>query len=316
MSEAALVSLRDAGVQYGPGLPRVLDGVTLDLSAGERLAVIGESGSGKSTLALALAGLLPRDAVQSGDIAWPALGGPPSPGRDIGIVYQDPSGSLDPVMRIGAQVAEVAATHRTAPAGRSAEAFAVELLARVELPDPPRIAVAYPHQLSGGQRQRVALALALAGRPRILVADEATSALDPVVQARLVALIGRLCDDERLALVFVTHDIALAATLGSRLAVVYAGRLVEAGPRERVLARPRHPYTRALMAAHLGLDRRPGGRLPTVEGTPPDLAMPPPGCRFAPRCGQANPACTSVQPAWIGATGDGAACLLAGDARP
>jgi peptide/nickel transport system ATP-binding protein len=316
MSAPPLVSLRGASVRYGPRLPWVLEDVTLDLGAGDRLAVIGESGSGKSTLALAMAGLLPHGASTDGQIAWPALGDRPYPGRDIGIVYQDPSGSLDPVMRIGDQVAEVVAAHGSAEAMRSPDRQATDLLARVDLPDPPRIARAYPHQLSGGQRQRVALALALAGRPRVLVADEATSALDPVVQARLVTLIGRLCDEEGLALVFVTHDIALAASLASRLAVVYAGRLVEAGPRERVLARPRHPYTRALMAAHLGLDRPAGGRLPTVDGTPPDLAAPPAGCRFAPRCTLAVDACTRAAPPWHGRPGDGAACLFAEGAGP
>ncbi|WP_293859232.1 ABC transporter ATP-binding protein [uncultured Alsobacter sp.] len=311
MSAAPLVSLRDVSVRYGPATPRVLGHVTLDLMAGDRLAVIGESGSGKSTLALALAGLLPKGAAAEGRIAWPGLGEKPLPGRDIGIVYQDPSGSLDPVMRIGDQVAEVVAAHAAGPTDRSPREQAVELLARVELPDPANLARSYPHQLSGGQRQRVALALALAGRPRVLVADEATSALDPVVQSRLVGLIGRLCDEEGLALVFVTHDIALAASLASRLAVVYAGRLVEIGPRGRVLAHPRHPYTRALMAAHLGLDRPPGGRLATVEGSPPDLASPPPGCRFAPRCSLAVAGCTSGDPPWYGEPDDGAACVFA-----
>ena len=316
MSGAALVSLKDAGARYGNEAPWVLQGVTLDLAPGERLAVIGESGSGKSTMALAMAGLLPNGAITQGRISWPAIGAAPRPGRDIGIVYQDPSGSLDPVMRIGAQVAEVVAAHDASLPAAAVRARAAELLERVELPDPPRIARAYPHQLSGGQRQRVALALALAGRPRVLIADEATSALDPVVQARLVRLIARLCEDEDLALVFVTHDIALAASLGSRLVVVYAGRVVETGPRDRVLRDPRHPYTRALMAAHLGLDRPAGGHLQTVEGTPPNPAAPPPGCRFAPRCPRVLPSCTATVPAWVGAPEDGAACLLAGKTGP
>ena len=311
MSQSALVRLEGVGVRYAPRSPPVLADATLALAPGERLAVIGESGSGKSTLALAMAGLLPPDSVVTGRLAWPALADRPRPGRDIGFVYQDPSGSLDPVMRVGDQVAEVVAVHATAAPGATPREQAVDLLGRVELPDPARTARAYPHQLSGGQRQRVALALALAGRPRLLIADEATSALDPVVQARMVALIGRLCDDEGLALVFVTHDIALAATLGSRLAVVYAGRIVEAGSRARVLGEPHHPYTRALMAAQLGIERPRGGRLPTVEGQPPDPAAPPPGCRFAPRCALAVSVCAAAQPPWRGADDDGAACLFA-----
>ena len=311
MTPADLVRLDRVGVRYGAAAPTVLEDASLAVAPGERLAVIGESGSGKSTLALAMAGLLPADAVVSGQLTWPALGPRPRPGRDIGIVYQDPSGSLDPVMRIGDQVAEVVAVHGTAGPGRSARDQAVDLIGRVDLPDPARTALAYPHQLSGGQRQRVALALALAGKPRLLVADEATSALDPVVQSKLVALIGRLCDDEGLALLFVTHDIALAAELGSRLVVVYAGRIVETGPRERVVAAPRHPYTRALLDAQLGLDRPRGGRLPTIEGQPPDPGALPPGCRFAPRCPQAAPMCAAAPPPWRGRPGDGAACLFA-----
>jgi peptide/nickel transport system ATP-binding protein len=314
MTETTLVRLDDVSVRYAPGAPEVLAGATLALDQGERLAVIGESGSGKSTLALAMTGLLPHEAVATGRVAWPALGARPRPGRDIGIVFQDPSGSLDPVMRVADQVAEVVAVHATAGPGETPLAHAVALLGRVGLPEPARLARAYPHQLSGGQRQRVALALALAGRPRLLVADEATSALDPVVQAHLVALIRRLCDEDGLALCFVTHDIALAAELGSRLVVVYAGRVVEAGPRERVLRAPRHPYTAALIAAHLGLDRPRGGPVPTVEGQPPDPAAPPPGCRFAPRCRLAVADCTVAPPAWRGSPGDGAACLFAGEA--
>jgi peptide/nickel transport system ATP-binding protein len=311
MSQSPLVRLEGVGVRYAPRSPQVLADATLALAPGERLAVIGESGSGKSTLGLAIAGLLPQGSIVTGHLAWPALGDRPRPGRDIGFVYQDPSGSLDPVMRVGDQVAEVVAVHSAMAPDVTPREQAVNLLGRVELPDPARTARAYPHQLSGGQRQRVALALAMAGRPKLLIADEATSALDPVVQARMVALIGRLCDDDGLALVFVTHDIALAATLGSRLAVVYAGRIVEAGPRSRVLGAPHHPYTRALMAAQLGIERPRGGRLPTIEGQPPDPATPPPGCRFAPRCALAVSACSAAQPPWRGAFDDGAACLFA-----
>lgn len=311
MTPADLVRLDRVGVRYAADAPAVLEEASLSIAPGDRLAVIGESGSGKSTLALAIAGLLPAEAVLSGRLTWPALGPRPRAGRDIGLVAQDPSGSLDPVMRIGDQIAEVVAVHGTMPPGRTARDQALDWLGRVELPDPARTARAFPHQLSGGQRQRVALALALAGRPRLLVADEATSALDPVVQARLVGLIARLCDEEGLALLFVTHDIALAADLGSRLAVVYAGRIVETGARERVVGDPGHPYTRALLEAHLGLDRPRGGRLPTVEGQPPDPAAFPPGCRFAPRCRLAAPMCTAAPPPWRGRPGQGAACLFA-----
>ncbi len=301
MSET-LVRIADFGVRYGA--VEALSGVWLDVRAGERVAIIGESGSGKTTLALAIAGLLPPEAAVDGRVEWPAFGARPRPGRDVGFVFQDASGSLDPLMRVGEQVEEVLAAHGLG-------ATAAECLAQVELPDPAHIAGAYPHQLSGGQRQRVAIALALAGRPRILVADEATSALDPVVQGRIADLVARLCAANGLALVFVTHDIALAATLGTRLAVVYAARLVECGSAGDVVAQPRHPYTAALLEAHLGLDAPAGGRLPAIPGQPPAADDWPRGCRFAPRCAHAQAQCERAPPAWRGDARAGAACILA-----
>lgn len=301
-----LVQLAHASVRYSAGSPTAISGVSLSLARGERLAVIGESGSGKTTLALAMAGLLPDGSAVEGRIDWPAFGVAPKPGRDIGYVFQDPSGSLDPVMRVGDQLAEVAAVHgETDPHAR-----AVELIGQVELPDPARTARAYPHELSGGQRQRIALALALAGRPSMLIADEATSALDPVVQKKLVELVVRLCRANDLTLLFVTHDIALAAGLGTRIAVVYSARLVETGPVGRVLVDPAHPYTKALVRSHLGRDTPRGRRVLTIEGQPPDPALAMPGCRFAPRCPHAIAACVGAEPAWAGAPGDGAACIL------
>ena len=304
-----LVRLSDFSVRYAPGSAPAISGVSLSISKGERLAVIGESGSGKTTMALAIADLLPSDAVTSGQIAWPTFGGRPRHGRDIGYVFQDPSGSLDPVMRIGRQIAEVVAAHDKVDRDELKERT-IGLLRQVELPDPVQIAEAFPHQLSGGQRQRVALAMALAARPPILVADEATSALDPVVQRKLVELVARLCREQGLTLVFVTHDIALAAGLGTRLAVVYSARLVELGPVDVALSDPGHPYTKALIASHLGLERRKTGRLFTIDGQPPDPKQMLPGCRFAPRCRKAMPACVRSEPPWLGKVDDGAACIF------
>lgn len=292
------------GVRFGP--IEALSGVTLEVHPGERLAIIGESGSGKTTLALALAGLLPAAAEIAGRVEWPAIGRALRPGRDVGFVFQDSSGCLDPLMRVGDQLAEVIEAH-------GASSNVGDLLAQVELSDPAEFARAYPQQLSGGQRQRVAIALAIAGNPRLLVADEATSALDPVVQARIVDLVDRLCAARGLTLVFVTHNIALASRLGTRLAVVYAARLVECGPTAHVVGAPRHPYTRALLGAHLGLDARAGGRLPTVPGQPPSADAWPAGCRFAPRCADAAGVCVRGIPAWRGSAAEGAACIFAGD---
>jgi peptide/nickel transport system ATP-binding protein len=254
---STLVQLTELAVRYRGAEAEALTPTSLALGRGERLAVIGESGSGKSTLALAIAGLLPPTAQVTGSIAWPGIGRLPANGSDIGFVFQDAGASLDPLMRVGDQIAEVAAVHRRL-ARRQALTLTEELLARVELPTPSRTRRAYPHQLSGGQRQRVAIAAAIAGQPSLLIADEPTSALDAIVQARIVALLQRLVAEERMALLFITHDLALAAGLAQRVAVLRAGRLVEIGPAAQVLSAPRAPYTRSLVAAQLALE----GRLP------------------------------------------------------
>ncbi|RUV47848.1 ABC transporter ATP-binding protein [Mesorhizobium sp. M5C.F.Ca.IN.020.29.1.1] len=258
--------------------------VNLDVAAGERLAIIGESGSGKSTLALAIAGLLPASSRIDGCLDWflpssPSVGAkaPPSEGsvkerqpsefitrstrtplggRDIGFVFQDPSASLDPVMSVGEQIAEVAHTHLRLTWPQS-YAWAKTLLERVRLSDPDAALRAYPHQLSGGQKQRVAIAAAIAAGPKLLIADEATSALDTIVQAEIVALIRQLVAEDGMTLLFVSHDIALATELAERIAVFRHGELVELGATAQIIASPRHAYTRALLDAHLGLDAEP-----------------------------------------------------------
>jgi peptide/nickel transport system ATP-binding protein len=242
------LSIRELTVRYRGNSAAALEGVSLDLGEGERLAVIGESGSGKSTLALAIAGLLPSSAAVSGSIDWPGLETAPVAGRDIGFVFQDPGASLDPVTRVGRQIAEVVRTHGRV-GWREAHRAAVDLIARVRLPEPERIAEAWPHQLSGGQRQRIATAAAIAARPRLLIADEPTSALDTIVQAEIVGLIDRLVREGGMSLVFISHDIALASTIADRIAVFRAGRLLEIGTTDEVVTQPREAYTRALLAA-------------------------------------------------------------------
>jgi len=252
---AVLADLRRLSVDYrtGDGRTRALDGLDLRILEGERLAVIGESGSGKSTLALALAGLLPPNAVQGGDIGWPRLGRTPRPGRDIGFVFQDPGASLNPVLTIGEQLAEVARRH-LGLGRKGARGRAASLLDRVRIPDPAAALAAYPHQLSGGQRQRVAIAAAIAARPLLLIADEPTSALDTVVQADIVALLETLVEEDGMTLVFITHDIALASGFADRIAVLRNARLVELAPTGVILERPSAAYTRQLLAAHIDLD--------------------------------------------------------------
>ena len=229
-----------------------LEAVDFDIVAGERLAIIGESGSGKSTLALALAGLLPDNATVTGRIEWPAFGHAPLPGRDYGFAFQDAGASLNPVLTVGEQIAEVAQRHLRV-GWFEAYGRARELLERVHIPQPDAALRAYPHQLSGGQRQRVCIAAAIAARPKLLIADEPTSALDMVVQAEIVVLLEELVREDGMTLVFVTHDIALASGFADRIAVFNKARLVEVGPAAEVLAHPKDPYTAALIASHIDL---------------------------------------------------------------
>ncbi|MBY5868195.1 ABC transporter ATP-binding protein [Rhizobium leguminosarum] len=247
-------SLQQVSVTYGRGSSgaAALDRIDLDIVAGERLAIIGESGSGKSTLARALAGLLPEGTRVGGEILWPGLGHPPRPGRDFGLVFQDPGSSLNPVLTIGEQIAEGARRH-LGLSWKQAYVRAEELLERVGIPQPDKAMRAFPHQLSGGQRQRVAIAAAIAARPALLIADEATSALDVVVQAEIVRLLDGLVREDGMTLLFITHDIALASGFVDRIAVFRNARLVEAGPVRSVLSAPKSDYTAALIASHRDL---------------------------------------------------------------
>lgn len=228
-----------------------LTDVTFDLAQGERLAVIGESGSGKSTLALALGRLLPPGTEVAGNIDWPGFAGDPRNGRAIGFVFQDPSGSLDPLQRAGDQIAEVAASNlgidRT-----EARSRAQQLIERVRLP--ASAYRAWPHQLSGGQRQRISIACALAGKPKLLICDETTSALDTIVQAEVAKLILSLVEEEGMTLIFITHDIALASQIGDRIAVFHLGRMVQLGNARQVIRNPSDAYTSRLVASHISLE--------------------------------------------------------------
>lgn len=280
-----------------------VDGVDLSVARGEVLSLVGESGSGKSTVLLALAGLLPESAVVEGD-AW--LQGQPLldvsererariRGRRVGMVFQDPGGSLNPVLSVGSQIDEVLAVHRGLH-GREARRVTESLLARVGVGDPARRAEAYPHQLSGGLRQRVAIAAALAAEPEVLLADEPTTALDATVQAQVLDLLVGLVATEGLALMLVTHDLAVAAAVADRIAVMYAGRVVEERPSGELMERPAHPYSVALRAAALPFVPRPDGdaRLPELPGRMPHAGGV--GCPFAPRCPLVTDHCRAVMP--------------------
>ena len=246
----ALVSISGLTVTYPRAATPALRDVTLDFLQGEKLAVIGESGSGKSTLARALVDLLPPGSRRDGKIDWPE--GPPAPGRDYGYVFQDPGASFDPVLSIGTQMIEVLQTHL--PLGRhDARDRAAQLLVRMQIPSPALALDAFPHQFSGGQKQRIAIAIAIATGPKLLIADEPTSALDTVVQAEIVALLKDLVEADNMALLFITHDIALASGLADRIAVFRDARLVEIGSANQIIGAPREAYTRGLVATHLDL---------------------------------------------------------------
>jgi oligopeptide/dipeptide ABC transporter ATP-binding protein len=289
------------GFPTATGWRRVVDEVSFALLPGERVGLVGGSGSGKSLTALAAVGLVPAPgALLGGTVAVAGVDlatATPAElrrlrGGVVGLVLQEPASALNPVYSVGFQLVEVLRCHRRFDR-RAARAEAARLLAEVRLDRPQAILPAYPHQLSGGQAQRVMLALALAGSPRLLVADEPTTALDVTTQAEVLALLRRTCDEQELALLFIGHNLAVVAGLVSRVLVMLAGEVVEAAPTEELFARPLHPYTRLLVDSIPG--RRPAAGPATVGQLPalgPDLA----GCRFAPACPLARPACRERHP--------------------
>ena len=296
-----------AGLQVllGNGAIRPVDGIDLQLAAGETLALLGESGCGKSMTALALMRLLPpggRLAAQRMQFAGQDLsrlseaGMRPIRGGGIGMIFQEPGTSLNPVMTLGAQIGEVLRLHRGL-SGTAARDEAARLLAAVGIADPGRRLDAYPFQLSGGMKQRVMIAQALAGEPRLLIADEPTTALDVTLQAQVLDLLAALQAERGMGLLLITHDLGVVARLASRIAVMYAGQIVESGPAEAFFARPLHPYTRKLFAA-LPEGRR-GQRLHTLPGGVPRLDRAFTGCRFVERCAEARPHCSQQVPPLI-----------------
>ena len=300
----SVLSVRDLVVRVDrtSGSFRAVDGISFDLEAGGALGLVGESGSGKSLALRAIMALTPRGVViESGTVSLDGVE-LPLRGRDarrarrgrLAMVFQDPGSALDPVQPVGDQVAEVP-QRVLGMSRRRARARAVELLGLVGIPDPAHRAHAYPHQLSGGMRQRVVIATALATEPSVLLCDEPTTALDVTVQAQVLDLIDEMRARLDLALVFVSHDLAVVRQLCENLAVMYTGRLVETGPTERVLERPLHPYTRGLLDAIVDLDD-PVASLHPIPGALPDATRLPPGCTFHPRCPLATAECLVDRP--------------------
>ena len=304
----ALLEVSDLRVTLATarGAVEALRGIDFALDRGQTLGLIGESGCGKSMTALALMGLLPEGARVAGSIrfdgrelagldeaSWRALRG-----DRIGMIFQEPMTALNPLHRVGRQIAEPLRLHRGMDA-RAARAEALRLLERVRLPDAARRIDAYPHQLSGGQRQRVMIAIALACGPALLIADEPTTALDVTIQAQILALIAELVAEDGMALLLISHDLGVIARNVQRMLVMYGGSVVESGPTGEVFARLSHPYTRGLFAARPRLGATKGGRLQTIPGRVPELADLPAGCPFSDRCDYVIDACHAALPAAV-----------------
>ena len=317
------LSIRDLSVRFdtAQGPVQAVDGVSLDVWPGETVGVVGESGCGKTVTMLAALGLLPRPAgrVMAGRVAVDGhdilgLGHKELRhirGRQVAMIFQDPLTSLHPAQRVIDQVAEAVRAHKPDLSPASARDRAADLLDLVGVADARTRARAYPHEWSGGMRQRAMIAMAVAHRPRVLIADEPTTALDVTVQAQILELLQDIQRDHGLAIVLISHDLGVVAEMADRIVVMYAGRVVEVGDAADVFAHPSHPYTAGLLASLPQLDDD-GGRLAAIVGSPPNLATVPPGCPFHPRCALGRDCCTEAMPplGHVGGGGHRAACYF------
>jgi len=302
------------------GVVRAVSDVSFSLARGERLAIVGESGSGKSVMSMALMQMVARGgAIDRGEVVLNGrnvLGLSNDKlrsvrGAEVAMVFQDPTTSLNPVMRVSNQMIRPMRHHLGLSSGE-ARARAVSLLAGTGIPDPERNVDSYPHQLSGGMRQRVMIAMAISCKPSLLIADEPTTALDVTIQAQIVALLKRISDEQGSSVIFVTHDMGLVARFAHRVAVMYAGRIVEIGSVDELFANPQHPYTKGLLGSIPSIEGALPERLTQIPGLPPNLATLGAGCPFAARCGEAversvdeRPALREVRP------GHSVACWVA-----
>ncbi|HZT89368.1 MAG TPA: ABC transporter ATP-binding protein [Stellaceae bacterium] len=323
-AQRILLDVRDLHTEFrtGVGVVRAVDGVSYTVERGETVAIVGESGSGKSVGAMSILRLIPnppgritqgevifdgRDLMRLSEAEMRHVRG-----GDIGMVFQEPMTSLNPVLTIGRQITETLEQHRGASRAE-AHRRAVELLGLVGIADPERRLRQYPHQLSGGMRQRVMIAVALTCEPKLIIADEPTTALDVTIQAQILELMKSLTERLGVALIIITHNLGVVARYAHRVNVMYAGRIVESGPAAAIYRDPRHPYTMALLRSVPRLDRPRQARLDPVEGQPPDLTRLDQGCSFRPRCRFAVAACAASRPPLTpaGASGQLAACFRA-----
>ncbi|MBM3667256.1 MAG: ABC transporter ATP-binding protein [Actinobacteria bacterium] len=303
---APLLSVEDLRVSFRTeeGVLQAVDGLSLELAAGEILAIVGESGCGKSVTAMSLMGLTrgantkiegrvklgERDLVGASESELLGVRG-----AEIAMIFQNPMTSLDPVYRVGEQIAEQIRAHEDVSA-EAARERSIELLGRVGIPHAESRVDAYPHEFSGGMRQRVMIAMALSCSPRVLIADEPTTALDVTIQAQILERVMELRREENAGVILITHDLGVVAEVADRVAVMYAGRIVEQGTLDQIFYDPGHPYTWGLLGSVTRLDRDRAGALPSIAGAPPSLIAPPQGCHFRPRCPHARGRCEQVPP--------------------
>src|SRR5262245_7650151 len=301
MSDAPVLSVRGLRVHYGTvrGAVQAVDRVSFEIGAGEVLGLVGESGCGKSTLGRGILGLLPEGAFADGQVLYGGrnlVGLPPKElrrlrGPELGLIFQEPMTRLDPLQRIEDHFRETLEQHEPNLTNREIRARSLETLGRMGIP-PTRFRQ-YPHEFSGGMRQRIMIALALVLRPKLLVADEPTTSLDVIVEAQILRILSDLKENFGTALLLITHNLGIVAEACDRVAVMYAGKIVEDGPARDVFAEPAHPYTRELLRSTISLETV---ELHSIPGAPPNLIDPPPGCRFHPRCPDAMRVCSWKQP--------------------
>ncbi|MEU3371044.1 ABC transporter ATP-binding protein [Streptomyces sp. NPDC006660] len=316
-----LLEVRDLQVEFRTreGVAKAVNGVTYSVEAGETLAVLGESGSGKSVTAQAVMGILdmPPGRITGGEIVFKGADLLKAKederrkirGSDMAMIFQDALSSLNPVLSVGDQLAEMFIVHRGA-SRKDGRARAVELMDRVRIPAAKERVGQYPHQFSGGMRQRIMIAMAMALEPSLIIADEPTTALDVTVQAQVMDLLGELRHELNMGLILITHDLGVVADVADKIAVMYAGRIVEHAPVHEIYRAPAHPYTKGLLASIPRLDQK-GRELYAIKGLPPNLTHIPPGCAFNPRCPMAQDICrTEVPPLFDVGPGRRSACFF------